>query len=467
MDRKSRRGFLKTVGAGALAAVSGCSVDSNRKGSGVKEAASRIQTKARDVWQTDVLVVGGGMAGMGAALAASRAGAKTILIEDNGFMGGVASYALGMPINQMRPDSKPRGDIHELIIAKIKSYGDIAYREGQHQYWCNVDYLKVALINALEETGCKYFVHVNAVDTIVKGNRVEGVLAGTKSGPVEIRAKCVIDCTGDADVSYFSGAETLKEAGQLSPLTLLLKVTNVDMEEAKRVNIGELAKKAREKYPLVPKDWRLTDNDPSSNSFYINHSCLRDLGQFDGSDPESLTKAEVTARRQAIQMVGAMREFGGDALSKMELIGTSPRIAVRESRRVKGVYVLTEEDAVEGHKFDDVIAWRSGFLDIGFVRLREMKIHDVPYRSILPEKVDGLLTAGRCISATHAAASAGKSMGNCVATGHAAGLAAAMAVKGRIVPRELKISKLQDALRADNVDLTKGGSIQENVTLLG
>ncbi len=458
---------MKTVGAGAAAAVvGGCGANFNNN-SEVKSAASKIHTKAKDIWNTDVLVVGGGMAGMGAALASSRAGAKTILLEDCAFMGGVASWALGMPINQMRPQSKPRGNIHELIIAKIKSYGDIAYREGQHQYWCNVDYLKVALIDALEETGCKYFVHVKAVDAIVKGNRIEGIFAGTKNGLIEIRAKCVIDCTGDGDVSYFAGAATLKETGALSPMTLLLKVTNVDMEAAKKVNIGELAKKARGKYPLIPNGWSLTDHDPSSNSFYINHSCLRDIGQFDGSDTESLTKAELTARRQAIQMVAAMREFGGDALKNIELIGTSPRIAVRESRRVKGVYVLTEEDAIEGRKFEDVIAWRSGFLDIGFVRFTEMKIHDVPYRAIIPEKMDGLLMAGRCISATHAAASAGKSMGNCVATGHAAGLAAAMSVKKGIAPRELKVSQLQDALRADNVDLTKGGTVQQNVSSLG
>ena len=130
---------------------------------------------------------------------------------------------------------------------------------------------------------------------------------------------------------------------------------------------------------------------------------------------------------------------------------------------MKGPYVLTEEDALAGRKFDDVIAWRSGFLDIGFVRLSRMKIHDVPYRAIIPVKLDGLLMAGRCISATHVAASAGKSMGNCVATGHAAGLAASMSVKKQCLPRELKVDQLQDALRADSVDLTRGGESQDEL----
>jgi hypothetical protein len=166
-------------------------------------------------------------------------------------------------------------------------------------------------------------------------------------------------------------------------------------------------------------------------------------------------------------MVHTMREFGGDALKSLELIGTSPRIAVRESRRVKGIYVLTEEDALKGQTFEDVIAWRSGFLDIGFVHFTEMKIHDVPFRAIIPEKLDGLLMAGRCISATHVAASAGKSMGNCVATGHAAGLAAAMCVTKGGIPREIKVPKLQEALRADKVDFSMGGRSQKGMSDLG
>lgn len=153
----------------------------------------------------------------------------------------------------------------------------------------------------------------------------------------------------------------------------------------------------------------------------------------------------------------------GEELNNIELIGTGTQVGVRETRRVKGLYVLTEEDALTGRKFDDVVAWRSGFLDIGFVRLSRMKVHDVPYRAILPEKVDGLLVAGRCISATHVAASAGKSMGNCVATGHAAGLAAALSAEKGCRPRDLNVGDLQKALRADGVDLTRGGESQEDL----
>jgi succinate dehydrogenase/fumarate reductase flavoprotein subunit len=139
----------------------------------------------------------------------------------------------------------------------------------------------------------------------------------------------------------------------------------------------------------------------------------------------------------------------------VQLAGTGPQVGVRETRRVRGVYVLTEEDAKKGRRFEDAIAWRSGFLDIGFVRYEEMQIHDVPYRALLPETLEGLLVAGRCISASHVAASAGKSMGNCMATGHAAGLAAAMCAARSLQPRDLKVKELQQALTKDGVDLVR------------
>jgi hypothetical protein len=160
-----------------------------------------------------------------------------------------------------------------------------------------------------------------------------------------------------------------------------------------------------------------------------------------------------------------MREFGGEEVKDIELVAAGDQIAVRETRRLKGEYVLTEDDAYSGRKFDDVIAWRSGYLDLmGLMPLTDMKIHDVPYRSILPVKVDGLLTGGRCISATHVAMAAGKSMGNCLATGHAAGLAGAISAKKKIVPREVRIAELQEALRKDQVNLDMGGRPQSEIS---
>ncbi len=419
--------------------------------------------------ECDVLVVGGGPAGIGAAVAAARAGADVLLLERHGFLGGIAAFCCGMPINQMRPGGRVRSAVHELVLEKLLAYGDLAVRLGPHQAWCNVEYLKVALFDALDTAGCRYYVHARVADALHEDGTVRGAVVATKQGLAAVRAKVVVDCTGDADVACFAGAETMKgreEDGFLSPMTLCLNVTNVDVEAAADFSRSDAMKRVceagRETYPLVPPPWRL-GRFPSSNSLYVNHAGTRERGVLDGTDLADLTEAEVFSRRQAVQMVQVMREFGGPALADVELIATGPQVGVRETRRVKGDYVLTEEDAKTGRAFEDGVAWRSGFLDIGFVRYERMKVHDVPYRSVVPEKVDGLLVAGRCISATHVAASAGKSMGNCMATGHAAGVAAAMAAAGGKSPRQVDVATLRAALERDGVDLSRAGHHQKGL----
>jgi ribulose 1,5-bisphosphate synthetase/thiazole synthase len=463
-----RRTFLKAAGAAAasLSMSKTAAQDEASKNSAPRPARRSSRRPRLHGTKVDVLVVGGGPAGIGAALASARAGAKTLLVEAQAFFGGVASWCLGMPINQMRPGGQARSKVHELLIEKLQALGEQAVRIGEHQLWCNVDYLKVAVLDALDAAGCKYLVHAQAVDAVVEGGRITGVVVSTKQGLATLHAQAVVDCTGDADVAFFAGAETMKETGSLSPITLCLNVTNVEAARLRKANLREVARKARGKYPLIPAGWGL-GRVANSHSYYINHAGTRDLGPFDATDPFERSQAECLSRRQVLQMVRAMRDFGGEALEGVELIGTGTQIGVRETRRVKGLYVLSEKDALTGRRFDDAIAWRSGFLDIGFVRMSKMKVHDVPYRAIVPEKLDGLLTAGRCISATHVAASAGKSMGNCVATGHAAGLAAALSARKRCLPRELKVGALQDALRADGVDLSRGGRDQEGLTNQG
>jgi hypothetical protein len=358
----------------------------------------------------------------------------------------------------MRPNEEPRGFVHELLLQKLQNLGEQAVRLSTHQFFVNVEYLKVAILDALDDVGCKYLVHVKAVDAITSGNKVVGVIVSTKSGLVEIKADVVVDCSGDADIAYFSGAPTLKETGILAPQTLLLNVSNVGSYNSN--DMAGVVNKAKLKYPLIPDGWGLSKIS-NSHQYYINHSGTKDLGNFDVTDPEQYSNAECLSRRQAIQMTEAMREFGSGDLRKCEIVGASPQIGIRESRRIKGSYIISEEDALNGSKFEDVIAWRSGWLDIGFTKLSLIKIHQVPYRAIVPEQIDGLLAAGRCISASHEGAAAGKSMGNCFATGHAAGIAAAVSSKTKKQPREMDVKIIQELLRKDGVDLTKGGEEQD------
>jgi hypothetical protein len=416
-----------------------------------------VRKKRASVIQTKVLVVGGGPAGIGAAIGAAKAGADTLLIENYGFFGGTGAFSVGMCINQMRPDEKPRGYVHELLLKKLQNYGEQAVRISTHQFFVNVEYLKAAVLDALDEAGCKYLVHTKAVDAVTRGNKITGVIISTKSGLVEIKADVVVDCTGDADIAFFAGAPTLIESGNLSPQTLLLNITNVGSYSTK--NMSGVVENGRTKYPLIPERWTLMKVS-NSHHFYINHSGTKAIGNFDITDPYQFTKAECQSRRQVIQMTEAMREFGNGDLKNCEIAGASTQVGVRESRRIKGAYIITEEDALNGSRFDDVIAWRSGWLDIGFVKVSQMKVHQVPYRALVPEQIDGILAAGRCISASHSGASAGKSMGNCFATGHAAGIAAALSSKLKKTPRELDVRKIQEILRNDGVDLSKGGETQ-------
>jgi len=419
----------------------------------------------RTLMDVDVLVVGGGPAGLGAATAASRAGAKTLLLERYGFFGGVGAYGLGMPINQMRPGGKPRGAVHELLIQRLRHYGAEAVNIVDHALVCNVDYLKVAAMDVLDGVGCRYLLHSQVVDALMDGQRITGVVAATKEGLVVVSARAVVDCSGDADCAYFAGAETLKgreDDGYLSPMTLLVLITNVDVAGARTFQreggLKRIVEQGRAKYPLLPETMHFELGPfPIQNALVINHAGTKLRGVLDGTQPVDLTEAERYSRRQAIQMVDALREYGGEPFRRVQLGGVGPQVGVRETRRIKGLYALGEEDALTGARFDDVIAWRSGFLDIGFVRSEQMRVHDVPYRALVPEKLDGLLVAGRCISASHVAASAGKSMGNCMATGHAAGLGAAMSVAHNCLPRELDVRDLQHALLDDGVDLFHQG----------
>jgi len=451
----TRRRFLSSGGASvAAAALAGTTISVR----GQISAAPAIVPRRPTLADVDVLVVGGGPAGIGAALGAARRGVKTLLIENHSFFGGIAAWSMGMQMNQMRPGGKPRSQVHELLIEKLKAYGDPAVRLGQHEVWTHVEYLKVAVLDALDAAGCRYLVHVRAADAVVEGNRITGVVVATKAGLQTILARVVVDCTGDADVACYAGAETMIEAEALMPMTLGLTLTNIDPSQVRPTDVEKALRLGRAKQPLITSGFlEIKPVANSKTSWWINHAGTADLGRVDPTDAEARTKAECFGRRQALQMVQAVRASENSALRQIEWGGAGPQSSVRESRRVKGAYVITEEDAMTGRTFDDTIAWRSGFLDLGGQKggkYVKMQIHDVPYRAILPEKLDGLLTAGRCISATHAGAAAGKSMGNCMATGHAAGVAGAMSARKKCLPRELQATELQTELRADGVDLS-------------
>jgi hypothetical protein len=374
---------------------------------------------------------------------------------------------MGLPINQMRPAGQSRSRLHDLVIERVCAYGEAAGQLVDHSLVCNTEYLKLGLMDLLDEAGCDYLLHSQVVGAAVSQGRLVGALLATKAGLTRVEAGAFVEATGDADLAFFAGAETMKgrdDDGFLSPMTLCFIIGNVDVDGARAYaeqdgSFQALVEKARAKYPLLPDSMVLEKGPfPLHHHVVINHGGTRRRGVLDGSDARDMTEAERYSRHQIAQIVAALREFGGPAFAQAQLAASGAQVGVRETRRVKGDYVLTEEDALSGRRFADAVAWRSGWLDIGWVRWEAMQVHDVPYRALLPEQVDGLLVAGRCISATHVAASAGKSMGNCLATGHAAGLAAALSVRAGCTPRALPVAAVQQALRKDGVDLQWAGA---------
>lgn len=179
---------------------------------------------------------------------------------------------------------------------------------------------------------------------------------------------------------------------------------------------------------------------------YVNHAGTKDRGPFDGTNSHDLTRAERLMRQQAVDVVRLLKDRQVPGFENAYLEQVSAWAGVRETRRIIGEYVLTEEDAKSGAHFPDAVATRSCFLDIGYVRLEEMAVHDVPYRALIPRRIDNLLASGRNISTTHVGMSAGKSMGNCMATGHAAGVASALSIQEGVSPRQLNVRLLQRGL---------------------
>lgn len=447
MKRISRRGFLPSGAAVLGGAVLG---GATAQGAAKRSAVARTRPVLATV---DVLVAGGGPAGLGAALAAARGGAKVLLIENHSFLGGVAAWSLGMQMNQMRPGGQPRSAVHELLIAKLTAYGDRAVRLGAHEVWANVEYLKVAMLDALEAAGAGCLVHMRAVDALVEGNRVVGVVVATKRGLMEIRARVVVDSTGDADIAFFAGAETMTDPASLMPMTLALALANID-PKLKPADVVAAMRAGRAKHPAIPSGFIEIKPVANGIGWWVNHAGTADRGRIDATDPVERSRAECWSRRQALAMAQSLAEAENPAVQRIEWAAAGPQVSVRETRRVKGGYIITEQDAMSGRTFDDAIAWRSGYLDTGGEKggtYTKMKVHDVPYRAIVPEKVDGLLVAGRCISATHLGLAAGKSMGNCMATGHAAGAAAAIAAQAGIAPRAVDVVRLRERLRTDGV----------------
>ena len=448
------------------------------------------------VGDVDVLVVGGGPAGIGAALGAARCGAKTALVERYGFLGGAATaMGVGPFMTSFSLDTNKQiigGVFEELVQRLVKRGGAVhpsAVRDGSpesgfytyaHDHVTPFDgeALKVEAAEMMLEAGVALFLHSDFIEPIMTGSRLGGAIVHNKSGLQAIRAAVVIDCTGDADVAFRAGAETKQGNavdGLTQPVTMFFRVGNVDDSaveayvaahpEEKDKLFGSLLAAARARGEFtVAKQYIGIYRSVQRGVWRVNTSRIQGV---DATNAAELTKAEIEGRRQVWDLMTFFRR-NLPGFQNAVLLDSAPQIGVRESRRIVGEYVLTVEDVMAGTHFADVVSLASFAIDIHPVKgagggvesalkagLKAAPVYEIPYRSLVPAKVDGLLVAGRCLSATHEALGAVRVMPPCFAMGQAAGVAAALAVSGGVSPRAVDTARLHAVLRQQGAILNR------------
>ena len=419
----------------------------------------------------DVIVAGGGPAGLGAALASSVTGAKTLLLEGRSFFGGIAALSMWMPFNRLMVDGGSRGGVHDMLVKKLKSYGADAYSEGRCHNAdkdgldIHPDYLRLAAFELLEENGCHYKLYSQVTEVMKEGNKVIGVASHGKKGKNEYYAKIIIDATGDGDVAYFAGAEYMegREADGMhmsaaNPFSLM----NVDVDKATDLwmNHGDdfmkTLKKAREE-GYCTASWHSFDKSSIPGVVSTNNGGAFGIGNIDGTSEKDLTVVERFGAKIAVDFVTLARDKKLPGFENCYLMRNGYGASVRDTRRIVGEYILTEDDAREGIKFDDTVCRKYGFIDAPGIEIEDLHIKpqyvNYPYRSLIVKATDNLLVAGRCGSATFVGHAAGKSMGNMMGLGQAAGVAAAICIQKDITLRQLDAKEIQTVLRGMNVAL--------------
>ena len=416
------------------------------------------------LWDVDVIVVGAGSAGATAAIAAARNGAKTVLIERFGFLGGTSTQVLDTFYGFYTPGEvayKVVGGIPDNVVSALKQRNAAFERPNTFGAGTGITYdpfvLQVVWEELAQQAGVQLLYHTFCTDVIMDGQRVRGVVIDSKRGLMIITGKVVIDATGDADVCYQAGVP-YERAGDIDPaqtLTTTFRMVNVDVDRAeafgKKAMWSRMAEAATSGKYVLPRregSWHRTTQQG------VIHAIMTRVAEIDGTDPVALTKAEIEGRKQAFDYARFLRDcipgYENSALSWL-----NPSIGVRETRRIYGHYRLTRDDCLSARKFEDAIGAcgapiedHSPGADTAWIYLPEGMTYDIPYRTLLPKNVQGLLVAGRCFSATHNAHASCRSMAQTMTMGQAVGMAAAMAVRSDTLPEDLYIPELQDNLLA-------------------
>ncbi len=410
-------------------------------------AVYREQLQTPVVGRYDVIVTGGGPSGFIAALAAARSGAATLLIERYPFLGGNGTAGLMTCYNGFRNQRPPEAlqtvkgipaeYIAELVrldgIADMDNYPkpvphDVANGDLPYCIGFDPEAAKVAMFNLIEKEGVRLRLHSWVVAPMLDGSRVTGVVVESKSGRQAIAADIVVDATGDGDIAAAAGAPFMgpAERGDRMDMSLMYR-------------LGGVSASIEDSFGGIRIGDRVVRWGPGFGG--------------DGLDVENLTRAERECRVKLWEQVRELR--GKPGMESIHLMQTATCIGVRETRRIAGEYTVTEQDAIRGTRFPDVVAISSNPMPSyrGRRFFFEHEGFDIPYRSLVPRKVDGLVLTGRCISCEQGPFQSARSMAPAMAVGHASGCAAALAAKGRVAPRNLDVKALQKLLLSQKAEL--------------
>jgi hypothetical protein len=465
------------------------------KGKKLGELVESIATPIID--QGDVVVAGGGVAGITAAISAARNGAKVILIEKEGYLGG---YITGGLVNYMTPFKdwyeQIVGGLAEEIVEKMKQMGAMKEDEydvsvehpwlAKERNWrtklfgnteglkrfgilFDTEKLKILLDTITNEAGIKVFFHTSVVAVKVIQNEVKAVILESKSGRMAVTARAFVDSTGDGDLAALAGAEFQKgrpQDGKILPMTTMFRLRGVQVEEAMRYQFANpsqygyanLIKQATEKGELdIPHSYILVRPTVYGDGLEVNGTRILDI---DGTNVFELTRAEIELRRQVIMLEKLFKKYV-PGCSGAYIAEIAPLIGVRATRCVVGEYIMQDDDIPTGKKFDDAVGRGTIHIDVhnpsgGGYDIRPVKAgdwYDIPYRSLVVRNFKNLFVCGRCISATSIAQSALRLYLNVFVSGQGAGTAAALCINQKVQAKELDIQLLRKILEKQGVKL--------------
>ena len=430
----------------------------------------------------DVVVVGGGPAGIAASVSAARHGARTLLVERYGFLGGMGTA--GGVTNFAGLYGKRNGEMTQLVhgvaddlLARIDAMGGLNKPQDGMQGRIRVrsydtSIYKCAADQLLVDAGVDLLFHAWAAAVAMDGSRITALVMETKSGRQAVLANAFIDGSGDADVAAFAGVPFAVGDGHGSGLfpSTMFRVGHVDAPRALAAvgefkAINDLMAKARERDPQAyrfPREGAILRPQIDPREWRANVTQIRNAegGAMNGVDARQLSDGEIEGRRQIGEYFRFLKaEVPG--FEQSAIVEIAPQVGIRETRRIEGLYALTGEDILSSARFDDSIginAWpmemhAAGKIEWAFPRDDSRTFNQLPWRMLVPRGVDNLLVAGRCASMTHEGQSAARASGGCFVMGQAAGTAAAALGSGSFAA--VDVPKLQQTLAADGVDLDR------------